>query len=236
MIGAIRQERLCQPSNPATANSHNETETEDGVIVCFDGMFGPAYHVILYGDNSSKVTALDEDEDEDEDGVSEPRNVFIDGEMDYEPSSLLAHVTLDGVQRTIQVLGEETSMTGELKLQMCGADTTVLIQSLREYELSKYMHEPEELDTSDLVLSPMPGTLIRFAVKPGDEVQLGQELCIVEAMKMQNIIKAPRAGIIATCNVDVGASMMADETILTFEPIVVDDDNVEEKMNNNAPG
>lgn len=93
---------------------------------------------------------------------------------------------------TLQVLGED--VTGEIKVQMCGADMPVLLQSPREYELSKYMHEPIMVDTSSLVLSPMPGQLIKMSVEEGDHVEVGQELCIVEAMKMQNIIRSPRAG------------------------------------------
>ena len=68
---------------------------------------------------------------------------------------------------------------------MYGADKQCLVQSPREYELSKHMLPPKVVDTSDFVLSPMPGTLISFSVKEGDQVEVGQELCIVEAMKMQ---------------------------------------------------
>jgi propionyl-CoA carboxylase alpha chain len=114
------------------------------------------------------------------------------------------------------VIDEKT--TGELKVQMYGADTLALIQSWREYELSKHMHLPIIPDTSSMVLSPMPGALISFAVKPGDSVQIGQELCIVEAMKMQNIIRAPKAGQIANLLVKVGASLAADQVILDFVP------------------
>ena len=48
-------------------------------------------------------------------------------------------------------------------------------------------------------------------------MEVGQELCIVEAMKMQNIIRAPRAGTIAKCRVEAGASLMADDVIMDYE-------------------
>ena len=51
------------------------------------------------------------------------------------------------------------------------------------------MKEPPVVDTSSMVLSPMPGKLISYAVEEGDTVELGQELCVVEAMKMQNILR-----------------------------------------------
>ena len=103
---------------------------------------------------------------------------------------------------------------------MYGANMPVLVQSLREYELSKYMKEPPKQDTSDLVPSPMPGTVISYAVEEGDTVEVGQELCIVEAMKMQNIIRSPRGGVIQSLNVAAGASVAADQVIIRLEPEV----------------
>jgi propionyl-CoA carboxylase alpha chain len=107
-------------------------------------------------------------------------------------------------------------MSGEMKFQMYGADIPCLIQNEREYELSKHMHPPKVLDTSDLVMSPMPGTLISFSVNEGDRVEDGQELCIVEAMKMQNIIRSPRTGVIGNFYVGEGASLVTDEIIMEF--------------------
>lgn len=116
-------------------------------------------------------------------------------------------------------------MTGEIKVQMYGADMPCLIQNENEYEMSKHMHPPKLVDTSDLVMSPMPGSLISFSVNEGDRVEIGQELCIVEAMKMQNIVRAPRAGVIAKFNVEQGASLVTDQVIIEFG-----EDHVEEKI------
>jgi propionyl-CoA carboxylase alpha chain len=113
-----------------------------------------------------------------------------------------------------QVIKERVS--GELKVQMYGADMECLVQSPREYELSSYMHLPVVKDMSDFVLSPMPGTLISFAVQEGDHVEIGQELCIVEAMKMQNIVRAPREGFIAKINVKEGAALVTDQVVIEF--------------------
>ena len=114
----------------------------------------------------------------------------------------------------IQLTGRST--TGEMNIHMQGASTSVLLQDENEYELSKYMHPPVHADTSNFVLSPMPGTLISFAVKPGDTVNEDQELCIVEAMKMQNIIRSTRSGKIGKLNVNVGSSLMADDVIIAY--------------------
>ena len=108
-------------------------------------------------------------------------------------------------------------MSGEMNIQMYGADMPCLLQSPREYELSKYMHPPKVVDTSDFVLSPMPGTLISFSVKEGDHVELGQELCIVEAMKMQNVLAATRDATVKTLLAEKGATLAADQPIILFE-------------------
>ena len=75
---------------------------------------------------------------------------------------------------------------------------------------------PLDVDTTDIVMSPMPGTLVSYAVSEGDIVQIGQELCVVEAMKMQNIIRAPRSGTIGVLKVKSGSSLKADEIILEY--------------------
>lgn len=104
---------------------------------------------------------------------------------------------------------------------MYGAELFCLVQSPREYELSKHMHPPVLEDTSDLVMSPMPGTLISFSVQEGDHVEAGQELCIVEAMKMQNIVRAPREGRIGKFRVNQSAAMVTDQVIMEY---AADDD------------
>ena len=175
------------------------------MVVRLGGLFAPGFSVSFGDDNSATVTALDGD------GI--PREIEIDS-LFLDPDNCLAHVTLDGTERSIQVIKEQPS--GEIKIQMYGADMECLVQSPREYELSQYMHEPVVEDTSDLVMSPMPGTLISFSVQEGDHVELGQELCIVEAMKMQNIVRAPREGIIAKFNVKEGAAMVTDQVIMQY--------------------
>uniref|UniRef100_A0A7S1V326 Lipoyl-binding domain-containing protein n=1 Tax=Grammatophora oceanica TaxID=210454 RepID=A0A7S1V326_9STRA len=112
------------------------------------------------------------------------------------------------------------AVTGEYHIQVHGANMDVLLQSPREYELSAHMH-PSDADSAEnntnMVLSPMPGTLVSYAVSPEEQVVEGQELCVVEAMKMQNIIRSPRKGTIKSLTVDVGSSLLADQLLLEFE-------------------
>lgn len=94
----------------------------------------------------------------------------------------------------------------------------VLVQPLREFELSRHMHVPAKLDLTDIVQSPMPGTIVSYAVKEGDIVEVGQELCIIEAMKMQNILRSPRSGVIESCQVSAGSSVARDQVVVKLVP------------------
>eukprot|EP01083_Nonionella_stella_P038449 104637_1 len=136
--------------------------------------------------------------------------------LEYEPSGDFAHVEIDGESRALQVHGDDE--IGMLKLTMYGSNADILVMTPDEYRLTSHMNEPKEVDLGDFVLSPMPGTLISFAVKEGDVVEMGQELCVVEAMKMQNVIRAHKAGAtVGKLHGEVGASLRADEILLEFE-------------------
>ena len=74
-----------------------------------------------------------------------------------------------------------------------------------------------KIDTTRSILSPMPGAVVSVSVSPGDTVVDGQELCIIEAMKMQNILKSEREGVIKSVNVKAGDSVAVDELLIEFE-------------------
>mmetsp|Transcript_10111 Transcript_10111/g.14832 ORF Transcript_10111/g.14832 Transcript_10111/m.14832 type:complete len:715 (+) Transcript_10111:170-2314(+) len=180
------------------------------VIVRLNGIFGEAAIVEKMKSSRFKVTMLDEGGD-----AYNERIIVLDEQPVYNKADLLARVSLNnGDVKTIQMLAE--GYCDEIFIEVSGAEMSVILQTPREFELSKYMQPPKEVDQTDLVLSPMPGTLISYAVEEGEEVQIGQELCVVEAMKMQNIIRSPKAGTIASVHVPVGSSLMADAVILKF--------------------
>ena len=97
-----------------------------------------------------------------------------------------------------------------------GADLRVLVRTPRQADLSKYMQEKLPPDTSKLLLCPMPGLIVNIDVEVGQEVQEGQPLCTVEAMKMENILRAERKGIVAKINSNVGDSLAVDDVIMEF--------------------
>jgi propionyl-CoA carboxylase alpha chain len=92
-----------------------------------------------------------------------------------------------------------------------------MIKTATQHAGSKYMKEKPKLDTSKYVLSPMPGAIVSVSVKPGDTVSEGGEVAIVEAMKMQNVLKSPRAGKVKKVYVKAGQSVAGDEFIIELE-------------------
>src|SRR5690606_5233524 len=103
------------------------------------------------------------------------------------------------------------------QLRHRGVTARAIVASPRAAELYKKIPEKQKADTSKLIVSPMPGLVISIDVTPGQEVKAGEGVAIVEAMKMQNIIRAERDGVIAKVNVAPGASVAADEVMIELE-------------------
>ena len=76
---------------------------------------------------------------------------------------------------------------------------------------------PAVIDYTKSIISPMPGAIVSMDVQPGDEVEDGQQLCIIEAMKMQNVLKSEVSGKIKKVNVKAGDSVVVDEILIEFE-------------------
>jgi len=106
---------------------------------------------------------------------------------------------------------------GGYRLFHRGAEISVLVLSPRSAALTHHMIEREPPDLSKFLLSPMPGLLVRLSVAEGDEVKSGEELAAVEAMKMENSLRATDNGIVARILVAEGDSLEVDQPILEFE-------------------
>ena len=102
------------------------------------------------------------------------------------------------------------------RLRSRGAEIDARVLSPRAASLSAHMLYKEPADMSKYLLSPMPGLLVSLAVAEGDEVKEGQELAVVEAMKMENSLRALQDGVVASVNAEVGASLAVDEIIIEF--------------------
>lgn len=103
------------------------------------------------------------------------------------------------------------------RMRLRGADLKVHVQTPRQKALAGLMLEKAPPDTSKYLLCPMPGLVVKIAVAEGDEVQEGQALATVEAMKMENILKAERKGVVKKIKASAGASLKVDDVIMEFE-------------------
>ncbi|KJF73109.1 acetyl-CoA carboxylase biotin carboxylase subunit [Agrobacterium arsenijevicii] len=104
-----------------------------------------------------------------------------------------------------------------VRLRWRGMDVLARVRSPRVAELALLMPEKLPPDTSKLLLCPMPGVITGISVGEGDEVEAGQALATVEAMKMENILRAEKRGRIAKVSAKPGDSLAVDEVILEFE-------------------
>eukprot|EP00471_Norrisiella_sphaerica_P004370 CAMPEP_0184480718 /NCGR_PEP_ID=MMETSP0113_2-20130426/2235_1 /TAXON_ID=91329 /ORGANISM="Norrisiella sphaerica, Strain BC52" /LENGTH=682 /DNA_ID=CAMNT_0026859389 /DNA_START=292 /DNA_END=2340 /DNA_ORIENTATION=- len=115
---------------------------------------------------------------------------------------------------TVQVISSETP---DYKLVYHGEEFEINVMAPRVYELTKHMPVVIPVDTSKMVLSPMPGLIYSVNVKEGDKVELGEEVVVVEAMKMQNALQAPASGKISKILVAAGDSVDADQILIELE-------------------
>ncbi|MFC4213949.1 biotin carboxylase N-terminal domain-containing protein [Pseudophaeobacter arcticus] len=132
---------------------------------------------------------------------------------DWTPGDQLATIDVDGAPLVLKV----GKISGGFRIRSRGADLKVHVRTPRQAELAELMPEKVAPDTSKLLLCPMPGLIVKINVEVGDEVQEGQTLCSVEAMKMENILRAERKGVIAKINASAGDSLAVDEVIMEFE-------------------
>jgi propionyl-CoA carboxylase alpha chain len=100
------------------------------------------------------------------------------------------------------------------RLRLRGVTVQAQVATPRGAELHQKIPEKQKADTSKLIVSPMPGLVVSIDAKPGQEVKSGEGVAVVEAMKMQNIIRAERDGVVSKVLVAAGASVAADEVMI----------------------
>ena len=105
-----------------------------------------------------------------------------------------------------------------LRVEHNGLRIEAQVMSARAAELLRMMPFKAPADMSRFLLSPMPGLLVDIAVRPGQPVQAGQRLAVIEAMKMENILTAARDGTVARLLAGKGESLAVDQPILEFTP------------------
>ncbi len=104
-----------------------------------------------------------------------------------------------------------------LQVQHNGTRIEALVMSPRMAELHKLMPFKAPPDLSRFVLSPMPGLLVDVAVQPGQKVQAGERVAVIEAMKMENVLFAAQDGVVKKVVASKGESLTVDQMIVEFE-------------------
>jgi propionyl-CoA carboxylase alpha chain len=132
---------------------------------------------------------------------------------DWTPGQPLARLTVGGRPLVIKV----GKIPMGFRMRLRGAELKVHVRTPRQHALAGLMLEKAPPDTSKYLLCPMPGLVVKIAVSEGDEVQEGQALATVEAMKMENILKAERKGVVKKIKASAGASLKVDDVIMEFE-------------------
>ncbi len=143
---------------------------------------------------------------------------FDDGQemrvtSDWTPGMPLAELVVGGEPLALKI----GKITAGFHVRYRGASMDVTLRTPRQAELVAMMPEKVPPDTSKMLLCPMPGLIVSIAVEEGQEVQEGQALCTVEAMKMENILRAEKKGVVASIKAAQGDSLQVDEVIMEFE-------------------
>jgi len=143
---------------------------------------------------------------------------FADGAVSpvnggWVPGQTHATFVVDGLTMGVKV---NLSGTG-IRLRWRGIDAVARVRSPRAAQLALLMPEKAPPDTSKMLLCPMPGVVTNILVNVGDQVESGQALATVEAMKMENTLRAEKRAIVKSIPVKAGQSLAVDEVIMDFE-------------------
>ncbi|XP_073526498.1 propionyl-CoA carboxylase alpha chain, mitochondrial [Phyllobates terribilis] len=130
-------------------------------------------------------------------------------------SSPLMSVSIGDTQKTVQCLSRDAA--GNISIQFLGTVYKLQVLTKHAAELSKYMPEKVEEDTSSILRSPMPGSVVAVSVKPGDMVSEGQEICVIEAMKMQNSMTAAKTAKVTSVHCKAGDTVGEGDLLVQLE-------------------
>ena len=134
-------------------------------------------------------------------------------ESQWSPGEPVWHGRINGNAVSVQV---RTQMNG-FRMSHAGSEVDAIVYTAREAELVKLMPVKLPPDTSKKLLCPMPGLVVSIDVSEGQEVKAGEKLAVVEAMKMENILRAERDGTVQVIHAEAGANLAVDAVIMEFE-------------------
>ena len=191
-----------------------------GQLPGYDVKIGQDYTVVVLGaEGQNRHVQAHVDEFRGQSGVAAIRI----GEKTYE---IVSHSRLNDVKISGTVNGQPFTAQVErgtaknplaLQVQHNGTRIEALVMSPRMAELHQLMPYKAPPDMSRFVLSPMPGLLVDVSVQPGQKVQAGERVAVIEAMKMENILFAAQDGVVKKVVAAKGESLSVDQMIVEFE-------------------
>ncbi len=191
-----------------------------GQLPGYDVKVGQDYTVVELGQGgSNRYVQVHVDEFAGKPGVAQ---ITIDGKTyAIESNSRLNDIRIEGTCNgkpfTAQVERGTLKNPLALQVQHNGTRIEALVMSPRMAELHKLMPFKAPPDLSKYVLSPMPGLLVEVSVTPGQKVQAGERVAVIEAMKMENVLFAAADGVVKKVVAAKGESLTVDQMIVEFE-------------------
>ena len=143
--------------------------------------------------------------------VGEDRTLSLT-DIDWRPGAPLFRGRMDGRAFTATIAAAPEGFDIRLR----AVRQRVLVLTPHSADLHDKIPPKAPPDTSRLVVSPMPGLVVSMDISEGDEVKAGQVVCVIEAMKMQNIIRAERDGLVRKIGAKAGESVAADDVLAEF--------------------
>jgi len=145
--------------------------------------------------------------------------VCIDGKKiafddTFERGNYVFTTVFDNKKALLQLIKRSSH---NMVLQYKGIKYDFEVRTPKEQELQHYMPQVEVIDEESVLLAPMPGNVFSINIKEGEKVARGQEVCVIEAMKMQNIFYAKKDGVIKKVYVKQGDTVQAEQKIYELE-------------------
>jgi propionyl-CoA carboxylase alpha chain len=191
-----------------------------GQLPGYDVKVGQDYAVVELGQGgNNRYVSVHVDEFTGKPGVAQ---ITVDGKTyAIESNSRLNDIRIEGIcnGRPFTAQVERGTLKNPLALQVQHNGTRIeaLVMSPRMAELHKLMPYKAPPDLSRFVLSPMPGLLVEVSVQPGQKVQAGERVAVIEAMKMENVLFAAQDGVVKQVVAAKGESLTVDQMIVEFE-------------------
>ncbi|MEL7467928.1 MAG: biotin/lipoyl-containing protein, partial [Pseudomonadota bacterium] len=182
-----------------TITGHVTTEEGTELSLTSKGLDPLKPQILIHGQGAVEVT------------FDDGQTMVVEG--NWTPGDTLTTAMIDGVRTSVKV----DPITSGFRVRYRGADLEVKVRSPRAAELAALMPEKLPPDTSKMLLCPMPGLVVSIVVEEGQEVQDGQALATVEAMKMENVLRSEKKVVVKKINAKAGDSLAVDDVIMEFE-------------------